>query len=643
MLRGSVPDRPSSQHGEGSPLDDRRYRTLLQAFSDFMWRTDADGIPVDDIPGWREVTGQSRDELLSPRWLEGVHAEDRERVAAAWATAIGRRGLFEIAYRITGPGGTRHFEVRGAPVLEDDGEVVEWVGWAADVTDRDRAEEARDELQADLASERQALERVVEQAPAAIAVLWGPDHRYRFFNRRYEELLPPARPLSGLTVAEALPEASGVIRLLDRAYAGEEVVQRHFPIPFEGPLAFDGNRYYDFTFAPIHDGDQPAGVLVIAIETTEEVRLRSDLERRLSAERAVAEQLQRAVLPEQVPVIPGLELAVRYVPAVQESGVGGDWYDALPLPDGRVLLVIGDVAGRGMEAATAMVQLRSGVRAFAVEGSGPADILLRLSRYCLALGLADFVTVLVGVMDPEAGRLTYASAGHPPVLLVPAAGEPELLWDVTGPPIGAPVPPAGYEEAVVEIEPGATIVLYTDGLVEERNRPLDETLEDLRRAASGEDGDVDALCDRLMQDRRLGDDTALLVSRRRRLPVAFEERFPAEPVSVSAVRSAVGRVATEYGFDEEAIGRIKLAVSEAATNAVLHAYRDAECRGQLRVEAELAEGELRVVVADEGAGIRPREDSPGLGLGLGLISALTTRVDFVSADTGTEVHMAWAL
>ena len=634
---------------DASPTpEERRFRSLVQAFSDFLWRTDADGRLVVDMPRWRAVTGQSEEELLGLGWLKGVHADDRAQVEAEWASAVAARGIFASQYRITGPGGTRHLEVRGAPVLSDAGEVLEWIGWAADVTDRAAAETARVRLEGELAGDRRALQQVVDQAPTAIAVLWGPGHRFRFYNRRYAELVPPGRPLTGLTVAEALPEAVDALPLLDRAFAGEEVVHREFPIPFDDQRSFAGRRYYDFTYSPIVDRGKPAGVLVVAVEVTEEVRLRSDLQQRLAAEREVAEQLQRAVLPERVPEVDGLELAVRYLPAAQVSGVGGDWYDVLPLPGDRLLLVIGDVAGRGLEAATAMVQLRSALRAFAVEDPAPGEVLGRLSRHCLALGIADFVTVLVAVADPGAGRLVYASAGHPPLLRIPAEGAPELAWHQAGPPIGAPV--TGYEEAAVDLAPGDAIVLYTDGVVEERTRTLDASLEDLRAAADAPERELDAVCDRMLAGRRMTDDAALLACRRLPLPApaaapapALDARFPAEPVTVGAVRNAVARMATDIGLDADVIGRIRLAVSEATTNAVLHAYRDDTEPGDVLVRAAVHEGELRVVVADRGAGIRPREDSPGLGLGLGLISALTTRVDFVSDGGGTEVQMTWRL
>jgi anti-sigma regulatory factor (Ser/Thr protein kinase) len=307
--------------------------------------------------------------------------------------------------------------------------------------------------------------------------------------------------------------------------------------------------------------------------------------------------------------------------------------------------VIGDVAGRGLQAATVMVQLRSALRAFAVEDPRPAEVLRRLSHHTLALELADLVTVLVALVDPAQGCFTFASAGHPPPLLLPPDGEPRIEWTTAGPPIGAPM--AGHEEFRVDLPPGTTVLLYTDGLVEERGISLDQTLEQLRRSASGPHADLDALCDRLVEERRLEDDTALLACRRLPLPAhrtpRFEHRFPAVPVSVSAARHAVARVAAAAGFDDDGLGKVKLAVSEAATNAVLHAYRDRPEPGELLVRAEVAEGELRVVIVDRGTGIRPRDDSPGLGLGLGMISALTTRVDFHNARPGTEVHMAWKL
>jgi PAS domain S-box-containing protein len=502
-----------------------------------VWICDAEGRLVEDIPWWRRFTRQSIDELLGHGWLDAVHPDDRPGVEAAWAESVGSGKLFDVEYRIVNPKGkARSLEVRGAPVRDEDGAINEWIGICRDVTARRQAETQRQALQEALDAERETLARIVNQAPMAVAVLSGPQHAFRFYNRAYLELMaPPGRVGAGLTVAEAFPELGPVVlSLLDRAYQGEEVRLSDFPVPFDDEHSFDGHRYYEFHYSPISEGGEPAGVLAVATETTEEVRLRSDLQRRVHEERVLAEQLQRLVVPEVVPAVAGVELAVRYAPAAPRVGVGGDWYDAIALPGGDVLLVIGDIAGRGIDAATAMAQMRSAVRAYALEGHGPAEILARLARFSDALQLTDMATVGVGRLDPRSGTLTYASGGHLPPLIVRPGAEPELLWEARGPVIGVE---GSHVEVQADLEPGTTLVLYTDGLVEERDRAIDASLEDLRREAAGPVTSAAALRDRLGArvngDEPFQDDVALMVCR---LPPAAPQRpaYYGNPAGLSA-------------------------------------------------------------------------------------------------------------
>jgi PAS domain S-box-containing protein len=508
---GNVPPTPRTRHNS------QRYESLVGAYSDFVWICDAEGRLVEDIPWWRTFTRQPVEALLGHGWLDAVHPDDRAGVEAAWDESVQTGGLFDVEYRIVDPeGSVRSLEVRGAPVRGPEGEIAEWIGICRDVTARREAEAQQQALQDALDAERETLARVVDQAPMAVAVLSGPEHAFRFFNRAYLDLMaPPGRVRAGTTVREAFPELGpAVLAMLDRAYGGEELRLSDYPVPFEDEHSFEGNRYYEFHYSPITEGGEPAGVLAVATETTEEVRLRSDLQRRVHEERVLAEQLQRLVMPEVVPAIAGVELALSYAPATANVGVGGDWYDALALPGGDVLLVIGDVAGRGIDAATAMAQLRNAVRAYALDGHGPAEILARVARYSDHLELTDLATVGIGRLDPRTGTLTYASAGHLPPLVVRPDGEPELLWDVRGPVIGVD---GERPEIQATLAPGSTLVLYTDGLVEERERSLDVTLEELRRAAAGRVSSAAALRDRLAARPAGGepsqDDVALLVCR----------------------------------------------------------------------------------------------------------------------------------
>ncbi|QFZ19803.1 PP2C family protein-serine/threonine phosphatase [Saccharothrix syringae] len=234
--------------------------------------------------------------------------------------------------------------------------------------------------------------------------------------------------------------------------------------------------------------------------------------RRSNSERVAASMLQDSLLPGQLPSPEGWELAARYVPGA-DVGVGGDWYDVFPLPGGRVGLVIGDVVGKGLDAAIVMGRLRSALRAYALEFGDPAEVLAKLDRKASHFEAHTMATVAYAVIDTVSGRMELALAGHlPPVLAVPGA-VPVFVEAPLGPPIGYDLAVSGRRGAVVEVPPGAVFVLYTDGLVERRWEDLDERLELLRGVV--EPARPEAVCVRIMTalvgDRPATDDIALVV------------------------------------------------------------------------------------------------------------------------------------
>jgi putative methionine-R-sulfoxide reductase with GAF domain len=236
--------------------------------------------------------------------------------------------------------------------------------------------------------------------------------------------------------------------------------------------------------------------------------------RRVEVERAAAGVLQRSLLPARLPVVPGLELAARYIPA-ENGGVGGDWYDVFTLPSGWLCIVIGDVVGRGLGAADVMGRLRTALRAYAFLGGDPAEVLGRLDEQVQHFEPGMMATVLLGMFAPSLGRLRLSSAGHPPpVLALP--GQPAALLDLPSDhPVGVLGGPRRRETSI-NVPPGALLCLYTDGLVERRNISLDAGLE--RLCASVVAGPVDSVCAevmaRLVGDDLPGDDVAVLAVRR---------------------------------------------------------------------------------------------------------------------------------
>ncbi len=233
------------------------------------------------------------------------------------------------------------------------------------------------------------------------------------------------------------------------------------------------------------------------------------------SDRAAAAALQRSLVPSALPVIPGAELAARHVPG--HGDVGGDWYDVFTLPSGNVGVVMGDVAGSGLRAAVVMGRMRSALRAYALEYSDPADVLARLDRKMQHFEPSALATVLYAVFDPGLTRMRLSSAGHlPPVI---ATGEgPAALADI-GPDllIGMDTQVARHTVSI-PVSPGTVVAIYTDGLVERRNRPLDDGLAAL--AAAVRPAPPDDVCVAVM-GALIGyevpsDDVALLVLRRPR-------------------------------------------------------------------------------------------------------------------------------
>jgi PAS domain S-box-containing protein len=251
-------------------------------------------------------------------------------------------------------------------------------------------------------------------------------------------------------------------------------------------------------------------------QVAQRAALALDNARLYERQHATAEALQRSLLPERLPAPPGVRLAARYVPGSVGVEVGGDWYDALEPGPSTVALAIGDVAGRGVPAAAAMGQLRTALRAFTLEGHPPERALALLAHFLDGLASAELATALCATLDTRTGALRLASAGHPPPVLVAADGTAALLDVPAAAPLGAGDIAPRPREAV--LEPGATLLLYTDGLVERRDESLEAGLARLVAAARGRGGDPETLCDAVLEalvaGRERPDDVALIALRR---------------------------------------------------------------------------------------------------------------------------------
>jgi anti-sigma regulatory factor (Ser/Thr protein kinase) len=354
---------------------------------------------------------------------------------------------------------------------------------------------------------------------------------------------------------------------------------------------------------------------------------------------AVAETLQRSLLPERLPEVPGLDVAARYVAGSADAQVGGDWYDVIALRDGHAGIAIGDVVGHGLDAAARMARLQNALRAYALEGLRPSLVLERMNGFAREVAGGPMATLLYGVVDPEEGQLRMASAGHPPPLVIGAEGENAYAEGPAGSPLGV-IPFPTYEEASVSLAPGSTVLLYTDGLVERPEAPLEEGLDWLRGFAQGVATHPDELCGALLQSRFRDapprDDVALLAVRLEPVPTErMEVTLRAEPESLAQMRRSLGRWLRAAGANEAETYEALVAAGEACANAIAHAYPPGEA--SYVVEAVRRDGGVELRVRDFGSWRPPRTGSRGRGIGL--IEELMDEVEIDRGPAGTVVRM----
>jgi sigma-B regulation protein RsbU (phosphoserine phosphatase) len=263
---------------------------------------------------------------------------------------------------------------------------------------------------------------------------------------------------------------------------------------------------------------EPRSIRTVVFEATDRRRYEQELLRARDREHAVAAELQRGLLSGGLPDDPTLDLAVSYRPAVTGLEVGGDWYDVFWLGERRIGVVVGDVVGRGIEAAATMGQLRSAVRALASTGLTPGPLLDALDGYARRHEVGQMTTLAYAELDLDSGVLVLACAGHPPPAMTVPDGPASFLWDGRSTPLDAAAGPAPRPESTVTLAPGATLILFTDGLFERVDRPLQEGL-DLVLAELDEHRHepaatlADAVTDAALAGRQTTDDVCLLALR----------------------------------------------------------------------------------------------------------------------------------
>ncbi|MBM2617657.1 SpoIIE family protein phosphatase [Actinoplanes sp. LDG1-06] len=367
------------------------------------------------------------------------------------------------------------------------------------------------------------------------------------------------------------------------------------------------------------------------------IGLRLENARLYEAEHRIASTLQHSLLPQSLPQLPGMIVASRYLPGSSEAEVGGDWYDVIAGQDEQLYLVIGDVVGKGVQAAAGMGQLRNALRAYILEGFDCGEALTRLNRLVDNLGRRQFATVVCVRYDPRERRLHFSSAGHPPPVLVPPGELGSFLYDAAlGPPIGA-LTNVEYPTLSAALPTGARLLLYTDGLIEDRRIGIDAGLAELTADAAKPAEHVEDLLDTLLGKaarRPRRDDIALLALETTEAR-EFVLRLPAEPTQLSVLRRRLDDFLTGHEVPEADAFDLTVAVSEAAANAIEHPVDPAE--PFITVEASLDNDAVTVVVRDTGSW-RPSEGGGFRGRGLALIGALS-ELAVLRSPEGTAVTL----
>jgi serine phosphatase RsbU (regulator of sigma subunit)/anti-sigma regulatory factor (Ser/Thr protein kinase) len=478
--------------------------------------------------------------------------------------------------------------------------------------------------------------------PVLLVALEGPEHRVVAANGAYRAFA--GRPnFIGKTARQVFPGVADqqIFKLLDRVYAsGEPMTAREWRIQLDPDSdSAQGEVYLDFSLTPWRAADGGVrGILVAQTDVTDRVRKRTaaldsavTAERRYQAARGIVTTLQRALLPAALPVLPGVQLAARYLVAGQDQAAGGDWFDAIPLPDGTVALVVGDVVGQGVAASAAMGQLRAVLTERLTAQPDLAVVLDQVDTFAARNRALRAATLCLVLLNPVTGQLQYATCGHPAPLAIGIDGSARYLAHTGMGPLGSRAGSrAGLAPVSELLAPGETVFLYSDGLIERPGRTMAEALAELAAvakdaaanrvlpagAAASRPERMCQLTAELLTRTGYADDVTVLAAQRRDTPVPplTLERLAVRD-SLAPMREAFTGWLDSFGPVEDDRQSLKMAVSEAITNAIEHAYPPGRPGPVRLVASMLPDGFLEVNVADRGRWREPgTADDRGHGL-----------------------------
>jgi PAS domain S-box-containing protein len=680
MLRVGVQD--AERRTRALQESEARTRLVLDGAPDAFVALDRDGVitswntAAERLFGWSasEAIGVPFRSLVTPEEFRDRHDERRTALIETPQVVAMQRYDNEFVRR----DGTRFpaeatvskIEIKGEPFVS---------GFIRDVSERVRRQQERETLLREQAARAEA-ERVAELV-SGMQLLVDAALAHRTLDDILEDLIMRVRGVlqadaatilladeeERLTVAaSSLPrpsqgepgEQSEPLQV-GEGFAGRvaqtrEAMLAHDPAPADLPDPALGQLEIESLIGvPLLAENAVTGVLVVAsvaprrfsAEDLTLLRLAADRvalaiehARVYEREHKIAVTLQESLLPAKMPDVPGLEVAARYLPAATEADVGGDWYDVIPTPTGGLGLVMGDVAGKGLAAASMVSRLRSALRAYALEGHEPARVIEQLNRLVWTEARdSQMATLLYMVVEPGESRVDWVNAGHPAPLLVNGRGAGHYLEGPSSVPLGV-LPFPSYETVASAMEPGSSIILFTDGLIERPGELIDDGMTQLAARVREAPDDLEELCDHLLEtlvpSSGATDDVAILMLRNLPVTDRFRAEFEAEPEALSQMRAMLRRWLRHAGAGDNAIAEITTACGEAATNAIEHAGGAAT---RFEISGRNRDREIEIAVRDRGSWRHPREGDQGRGLSL--MRALMDTVEVAPSPEGTTVRL----
>ncbi|MFC3993700.1 SpoIIE family protein phosphatase [Actinoplanes siamensis] len=496
-----------------------------------------------------------------------------------------------------------------------------------------------------------AMLTAVDQLPFIVAVFEGPQLLLVGANAATRAVLP-GREVIGRPCREVLSDLAGqqfVDAYFEVYRTGEPITGRQWRAHLDQPDGSVHEMFATFTIVPWRDPDGSVrGVVGAAFDVTEMARTRqaaeaeaARLRRRYDKSRDVITELQRELLPPGLPVLPGLQVAASYLLADEDTAAGGDWFDAVARPDGRIALVVGDVVGHGITASGVMGQLRAVLQERLDSQATPTEALAAADRFAGRVRAAHATTVCLAVLDPGTGELTYCTAGHPPPLVVGADGSARFLPATGATPLGTG---GMFPVRTDRLRLGDLLLLYSDGILERPlagPAPAAELARVAADAAAGralrESGTtaVERVCGQavelLVRAGGHADDITLLAAQRVAAVPELVLEMPARPGGLRSARARLGDWLGALGASEQDVFVLQHALGELATNAIEHA----RSQDPIVVRAVLTPaGRVEASVSDRGGWRAPRRQ-PVRGRGLALTAQLVESLRVEPGEHGT--------